>query len=163
MFDSDRWKLRWISAALLLKMTDSKTIDDWMGQLGKIKHMAITEPLTYGPGLKDVKGDTSELVAKYSAAKQPVPVRLSALGYYYGYGTQADLAKVEPFTSDTEKVPPCPKDAEECAWSCTVAGKEGPEVKEVATVGNFVEYCLLPAMKGRAPAETKAPEATPAP
>ncbi len=163
MFDSDRWKLRWISAALLLKMTDSKTIDDWMAQLGKIKHMAITEPLTYGPGLKDVKGDTSVLVAKYSAPNQPVPVRLSALGYYYGYGTQADLAKVEPFTSDTEKVPPCPKDAEECAWSCTVAGKEGPELKEVATVGNFVEYCLVPAMKGRAPAETKAPEASPVP
>jgi len=163
LFESDRWKLRWIAAALLLKMTDSKTIDDFMAQLGKIKHMAITEALTYGPGLKDVKGDTAELVSKYSATNQPVPVRLSALGYYYGYGTQADLAKVEPFTSDTEKVPSCPKDAEECAWSCTVAGKDGPELKEVATVGNFVEYCLVPAMKGRAPAETKAAEATPAP
>lgn len=159
LFNHDRWKLRWTVATLLLKMTDGKNIGEWMGHLGKIKHMAITEPLTYGPALKDVKGDTESMVAKYSAKEQPAPVRLSALGYYYGYGTKADLAKVEPLTSDTQKVPPCPKDAEQCAWSCSVAGKDGPELKEVATVGNFVEYCLVPAMKVREPAETKAPEA----
>ena len=159
LFNHDRWKLRWTVAGLLLKMTDGKTIGEFMAHLGKIDHMAITEPLTYGPLLKNIKGDSDALVAKYAAADQPAPVRLSALGYYYENGTTADLAKVEPLVSDSQKVPPCPKEAEQCAWNCTVSGKDGPELKEVATIGNFVEYCLLPAMKSRQPVETKAAEA----
>lgn len=158
LFDHERWKLRWTVAGLLLRMTDGKTIDEFMTKLGKIKHMAITEPLTYGPLLKGIKGDTEALVSKYAAKSEPAPVRLSALGYYYEYGSKADLAKVEPFISDTQKVPSCPKEAEQCAWSCSVAGKDGPELKEVATIGNFVEYCLIPAMKTRNPIDLKLAE-----
>lgn len=160
LFDHDRWKLRWTVAGLLLRMTDGKTIDEFMSKLGKIKHMAITEPLTYGPLLKGIKGNTDALVSKYARAGEPAPVRLSALGYYYEYGSKADLAKVEPFISDTQKVPSCAKDAEQCAWSCSVAGKDGPELKEVSTLGNFVEYCLIPAMKVRDPVDQKLVEET---
>ncbi len=156
LFDHDRWKLRWTVAGLLLKMTDKKTIDEFMSHLGEIKHMAISEPLTYGPLLKDIKGaDTDKMVEKFAAKGQPAPVRLSALGYYYEHGTKSDLAKVEGLISDGQKVPSCPKDADQCAWNCSVSGKDGPQLKEVATIGNFVEYCLVPAMKGREPEEPK--------
>jgi predicted ArsR family transcriptional regulator len=159
LFDHDRWKVRWTVAGLLLKMTDTRSIDEFMARLGKIKHMAISEPLTYGPSLKNIKGDTGLLVAKYSTPEQPAPVRLTALGYYYEYGTKADLAKVEGLISDSQKVPSCAKDAEQCAWSCSVRGKDGAELKEVATIGNFVEYCLVPTMKGRLPVEPQPSEA----
>ncbi len=156
LFNHERWKLRWTVAGLLLKMTDHKKIDEFMTELGKIKHMAISEPLTYGPLLKDIKGgDPEAIVSKYAAKGQPASVRLSALGYYYEHGSKADLSKVEGLASDNQKVPSCPKDADQCAWSCSIKEKEGPKLKEVSTIGNFVEYCLLPAMKGREPAEPK--------
>src|SRR5690606_4337937 len=88
---------------------------------------------------------------KYAARNYPVPVRLSALGYYYESGTTADLPQVTPLKSDSAKVPPCAKDAEQCAWTCTVQGAKGPEAKEIQTVGDFVTYCLVPGMEKREP------------
>lgn len=159
LFNSDRWQLRAMVASLLLKMSDSKHIDEFMTNLGKIKNMAMSEPLFYGPLLKDVKGeDPSSIAQKYAAANYPAPVRLTALGYWYDQGTKGDLAKVEPFKNDQESVPSCHKDAEQCAWSCTISGEKGPEAKEVKTIGNFVEYCLVPAMSQREAAAKSADE-----
>src|SRR5690606_31677279 len=93
LFDHERWQLRATVASLLLRMTTKKDIDEFMAKLGDVEHMALSEPLTYGPLLKNVSGaDPEELVAKYSAPKRPAPVRLTALGYYYANGTKADLA-----------------------------------------------------------------------
>src|SRR6201999_3566117 len=36
MFDSKNWKVRWVSAELILKMSDSSQIDEFMGHVGKI-------------------------------------------------------------------------------------------------------------------------------
>jgi hypothetical protein len=150
LFDNDRWQLRATVASLLLKMTTDKEIDEFMTKLGKVKQMAISEPLTYGPLLKEVSGvEPEQLVTKYSQPGQPAPVRLSALGYYYAYGTKDDLAKVEVFKKDSQKTPSCPKEAQQCAWTCTVAGEKAPLTKEVETVGQFVEYCLVPSMSDR--------------
>ncbi len=162
MFDHERWQVRWTVASLLLKMTDAKTIDEFMTQLGKVKTMALTEPLTYGGLLKDVKGEkTQTLVDQYAAPTKPVTVRLTALGYYYDNGTKDDLAKVAPFKEDGQKVPSCPKEAQQCNWTCTVTEeKKEPEAKEVATVGEFVTYCLVPAMEKREP-EKKAAKTDP--
>lgn len=152
LFDHKRWQLRWTVASLLLKMTEKDQIDEFMDRLGKVKHMAITEPLSYGKLLSEVKGaDAKELADKYSARSYPVPVRLSALGYYYESGTTADLPQIKQFQGDSAQVPPCPKDAEQCAWNCTVQGKKGPEAKEVQTVGDFVTHCLVPGMEKREP------------
>lgn len=153
LFDHDRWQIRWIVASLLLKMTDEKQIDEFMNRLGKIKHMALTEPLSYGKLLQEVKGaKAEELAQKYAARSYPAPVRLSALGYYYEQGTKADIGKVDPYKSDSQKVPSCPKDAEQCAWECTIQGEKGPELKTVSTVGDFVSYCVIPGMEKREPA-----------
>lgn len=159
LFSHERWQLRATVASLLIKMSDSKHLDEFMGELGKIKNMAISEPLLYGPLLKDVKGEDPKGVAeKYAAKTYPAPVRLTALGYWYDQGTKQDLAKVEIFKDDNERVPSCHKDAAQCAWSCTIQGEKGPEAKEVKTIGNFVEYCLVPAMSQRDAEPEKAPE-----
>lgn len=149
LFDHERWQIRWTVASLLLKMTGPEKIDEFMEELGKVREMAMTEPLTYGPLLADMKGDTQAMVESFIAPGRPAPVRLSALGYYYEHGTQADLSKVESLTKDSQRVPRCPPKATQCAWTCTVPGEKEATNEEVATVGEFVEYCILPAMKGR--------------
>jgi hypothetical protein len=153
MFDSKNWKVRWVSAELILKMSDSSQIDEFMGHVGKIKGMSITEPLRYGQligELKKVKVDPMEAIVRYSDGKYPVTVRLSALGYYYEGGGSADLAKVERYTSDSTKVPECLPDAKECEWKCTVDQGGKQEEKSVATVGDFVTFCVQPALTKRA-------------
>lgn len=152
MFEAKRWRVRATVASLLLRMTTKKDLAEFMGKLGEVKHMAISEPLTYGPLLKNVAGsDIEEVVQKYADPEQPVPVRLTALSHYYANGTKADLAKVERYKEDSEKTPSCESDAEQCAWTCTVEGEKGAESKDVKTIGQFVEYCLIPAMSKRDP------------
>jgi hypothetical protein len=160
LFDHKRWQLRWTVASLLLKMTEEKQMDEFMGKLGAVKHMAITEPLSYGKLLGEVKGGKpEELSAKFSAKSYPAPVRLSALGYYYEGGTKNDLPKLEAFKNDPQMVPDCPEDAQQCAWTCTIQGAKGPEAKEVTTVGEFVTYCVIPGLEKREPEKPEAKEA----
>lgn len=154
LFGNKRWQVRWSAASLLLKMSEAKHMDEFMERLGKIRDMALTEPLTYGPMFHELKGDKPEnLAERYAKSGQPVPVRLSGLGYYYGHGTVADLARVTPFQNDSAKVPGCAKDAQSCEWTCAVTEKGAAAQKEVKTVGDFVSYCVLPAMNARKPAE----------
>lgn len=157
LFNNPRWQVRWTAASLLLKMSDAKQLPEFMDHLGAIKQMALSEPLAYGPLLHDVKGEDPNAVAlRYAGGSNPVPVRLSALGYYYAFGDARDATSLEQFTKDSGKVPPCPPKAEACEWQCAVTeagegGKEALVSKEVRTVGDFVRYCILPALTKRAP------------
>jgi len=154
MFDAKEWKVRWVAAELILKMSDSSQIDEFMSHLGHAKGMSITEPLRYGQligELKKVKVDPLDAINRYSEAKFPAGVRLSALGYYYQGGSKGDLAKVERYASDNEKVPECLPGAKECEWKCTVESGGKSEEKTVATVGDFVSFCIKPALEKRAP------------
>ncbi|HEX4339825.1 MAG TPA: hypothetical protein VH062_28155 [Polyangiaceae bacterium] len=160
MFDSKEWKIRWVAAELILKMSDSSHIDEFMAHLGHAKGMSITEPLRYGQligEMKTVKVDPVEALDKYDDTKYPIPVRLSALGYYYQGGSKNDLAKVDKYSSDAEKVPECIPGAKECEWKCTVEAGGKSDEKTVATVGDFVSFCVKPALEKRAPAPAAAP------
>jgi hypothetical protein len=129
-----------------------------MTKLSQAQGLAITEPLSYGALLADLKGSPSppELAAKYSTTGNSIPVRLTALGYYYSSGTAADLPKVEAFEKDNASTPKCKADAKECEWKCTVTGANGAdETKDIKTVGEFVEFCVKPAMQKRAKGATK--------
>jgi hypothetical protein len=84
-------------------------------------------------------------------------VRLSALGYYYQGGSKADLARVDRYASDSEKVPECLPNAKECEWKCTVESGGKSDEKTVATVGDFVSFCIKPALEKRAPAAPSNP------
>jgi len=154
MFDSKEWKIRWVAAELILNMSDSSQIDEFMAHLGKIKGMSITEPLRYGKlvgGLKKAKVDPIAALDKYADTQYPPSVRLSALGYYYEGGTKADMPKVDRYASDTTKVPECLPNEKECEWKCTVDSGGKQEDKTVGTVGDFVTFCVKPALEKRVP------------
>ncbi|WP_437295798.1 hypothetical protein [Sorangium sp. So ce426] len=155
LFKTDKWKIRRAAAATILKMSTAKHIDEFMGRLpdGKdSKGFAMPEALTYGAALGDLKeGSPVEALKKHFAAG-PAAVRTSAIAYYFTFGTAADLPAVKPLEGDTTRVPVCEADPD-CKWACEVQ-KEGSterELRDVKTVGEFVQYCIEPAMQDRKP------------
>lgn len=152
LFKSDNWKVRWVAAELILKTSDTSELPQFFERLGKADGFAITEPLRYGALIAAMKGTppASEIVGRYTTAPHPVQVRMAALGYYFETGTKADLGKVEGFAGDKTKAPSCKEGAKECEWKCEVASGDKRETKEIATLGAFVTYCVMPAMEARA-------------
>lgn len=152
LFASANWKIRFGPADLALRMSDSTEVPEFMSKLATVKAMAMAEPLAYGGTLNDVKGaeKPAALAEKYLLPEQSVPARLTALGWYFRYGTGADLALVKRFQDEKTKVPGCAKDAKDCEWKCEVATAGKPETKDVTTVGEFVRYCVIPELEKRA-------------
>ncbi|MBM4363671.1 MAG: hypothetical protein FJ104_13395 [Deltaproteobacteria bacterium] len=154
LFESPQWKIRWVGAELILKMSDSSHVDEFMAKLGPVKGMSITEPLRYGGivgSLKQVKVAPLDLIKRYAESGNPAPVRLSALGYFFESGTKADLPAMARFAADRTPVPECLKDAKECEWKCTVEAGGKSEEKEIGTIGDFVTFCVQPAIEKREP------------
>jgi len=151
LFKDPNWKVRWVAAELVLKMSETPQLPDFFGKLSQADNMAITEPLKYGGLIATMKGTPKppEVVDKYAAGGNPVQVRLAALGYYYNVGTSADLPKIASYTSDKTAAPKCKADAKDCDWKCDVQTDKGSETKEVKTLGEFVEFCVKPAMEKR--------------
>lgn len=164
LFKTDKWKVRRAAAATVLKMSTVKHVDEFMSKLpdsgSAFKSYAIGEPFTYGARLGELKeGKPLDAITKYFTSGSAA-ARTAALAYWYTYGTKNDLATVQPFEGDTTKVPVCEADPD-CKWACEVV-KEGAtdpakdrELKDVKTVGEFVRFCVEPAMKDRQPAEKK--------
>lgn len=151
LFASPSWKVRWVAAELVLRMSDTSQLPEFMERIGKAEGMAITEPLRYGSLIAQMKGSTPpvKVVEPYLGASHPVPARLTALGYYYEKGTKSDIGKLSRLEGDREKTPTCAKDAEGCEWKCEVADDGKRETKDIATVGEFFTYCVKPAMEKR--------------
>jgi hypothetical protein len=155
LFKSDNWKVRWVAAELILKTSDTSELPQFFSKLGQADDIAITEPLRYGALIAAMKAGpnsppAAQIVDKYASSTHPVQVRMTALGYYFEMGTRADLAKVEPYTSDRAKAPSCKEGAKECEWKCEVGPSDKRETKDIDTLGDFVTYCVKPAMEGRA-------------
>lgn len=169
LFSHQNWKVRWVAAELVLKTSEVQHLPEFMQKLGKVRNMAITEPIRYGKLIGALQGSPPprDVMGQYAAASQPTPVRLTALAYYLEHGTKAHVALVAPYASDRARVPECAKDADGCEWQCEIVADGQQLVKPVQTVGDFVEYCVQPAMLQRtAPvvAEDKtAKNAAPAP
>jgi len=151
LFASPVWKVRWVAAELVLKMSDTSQLSEFMEKIGKAEGMAITEPLRYGSLIATMKGSTApvDVIGPFIGASHPVPARLTALGYYYEKGTKSDIAKLSHLDGDRSKTPTCAKDADGCEWKCEVAGEGKRETKDIATVGEFFNYCVKPAMEKR--------------
>ena len=163
LFKTDKWKIRRAAAATVLKMSTFKHLDEFMGKLPEgngAKGYAIGESITYGALFHDLKdGKPADALKKYWNSGSAA-ARTSALAYWLSYGTKQDVSVVEPFEGDTTKAPVCETDAD-CKWSCEVA-KEGAkdpakerESKDIKTVGDFVKYCVEPAMRERQPEAKK--------
>jgi hypothetical protein len=151
LFESKTWKVRWVAAELVLRMSDTSQLPEFFEHLGKTHGMALTEPLRYGALIAEMKGPTKpvDAIAPYLSSSRPVPVRLTALGYYYNFGTAADLPKLSHLSSDRNKTPTCAENDEGCEWTCKVEAGGNLESKDIKTVGDFFDFCLKPAMEKR--------------
>lgn len=156
LFQSDKWKIRRAAAATILKMSTVKHIDEFMSKLPDSKGFAMPEALTYGALFGDLKeGAPLEALKKHFTAG-PAPVRTSAIAYYFTFGSAADLAALEPLEKDKTRAPTCDADPE-CRWACEVQreGSNERELRDVKTVGEFVQYCVAPTMRDRKPEQER--------
>jgi hypothetical protein len=153
LFKDPNWKVRWVAAELVLKMSETPQLPEFFSKLAQADNMAITEPLKYGALIANMKGTppAAQVAEKYAASGHSVQDRLTALGYYYNVGTQADLPKISGYASERAATPKCKADAKDCDWKCDVQTDKGSETKEVTTLGEFVEHCVKPAMEKRKP------------
>ncbi|HEY6077781.1 MAG TPA: hypothetical protein VIW29_03215 [Polyangiaceae bacterium] len=155
LFKDENWKVRWVAAELVLKMSETSQLPEFFDKLEGASNMAITEPLKYGQLIANMKGTTppAQVAEKYSTTGNAVQARLTALGYYYNVGTAADLPKISRYTSDRTATPKCKEEAKDCDWKCEIKTDKGSETKDVTTLGDFVEHCVKPAMEKRGAAK----------
>ncbi len=153
LFKKDSWKIRWVAAELAISMSDATNIGEVMSKVGQIKGMTISEPIVYGPLLAKLgkTEDHAAIADKYAGGQYSFPTRATALGYYYGVGTKTDLAKITKYEDDRTKAPnpDCGDEQAGCEWSCDIPKGKGTESKDIKTLGDFVTYCVRPAMEKR--------------
>jgi len=151
LFDNSAWKVRWVAAELVIKMSDTSQLKEFFERIGRIDSMAITEPLRYGALMAEMKGPIKpvEVISSFVSSAHPAPARFTAFGYYYNHGTKDDLAKLAHYMKDGQKAPSCAKDAQDCEWKCEVAADGKRETKDISTLGEFVEFCVKPAVEKR--------------
>jgi hypothetical protein len=156
LFDSKKWKVRWVAADLILKTMTTRDVPDFMRHLpsSPATKMGMSEFTDYGSQIlkRDAPAGAPkprDLVLQYLGAKD-MSSKLTALGAFYG-GSKADLGRVVALEGDTSPVPKCDKD-DECGWSCDVPkapGSQETETKTIVTIGDFARYCVAPSLTGK--------------
>jgi hypothetical protein len=151
LFKDPNWKVRWVAAELVLKMSDTGHLPEFFDRIGSSSDgMSIGEPLRYGQLMAAMKGPQAAVeIVQSKLDNGPAGSRLTALGYYYHAGTPADLTRLAAVTSDKTKVPECGENAKECEWKCDIAVDGKQETKDINTVGEFYEFCVKPALEKR--------------
>ena len=163
LFKNEKWKIRWMAADLVLTMSKDSQVDEFMTKLDEATtKLAIAEPLQYGFRLGELKGKTKPeaLADRYATPDHDAVVRTTALGYFFHHGKATDLPHVMKYADDNAKVPDAPEceNAVGCAWECEVAEGTSSTVKEIKTIGEFVTYCVKPAMEKRKDDKKKDPK-----
>lgn len=160
LFKGDKWKVRRVAAATVLKMSTLKHVDEFMSKLPSDgKNFAMAEAITYGALIGELKEGKATEALKKHLTNGPGVVRTTALSYYLTLADKTQIDDVKPLESDSTQAPVCDVDPD-CKWACEVA-KEGAkdpkerEQKDIKTVGDFVKYCVEPAMLDRAPEPKK--------
>lgn len=152
LFQSDNWRVRLLAADLALRMSKPSEVGLFMSRLGAAQEgMSIDEPLIYGQVLGEIAPGAAgrDLANRYLSSSYPAGVRLAALSYFLHFGTQSDLGLLKPLERDTMPVPRCRPDADDCFWRCEVGPAENRALKTLKTVGDFVRYCVEPAVEKR--------------
>jgi hypothetical protein len=157
MFDTKKWKVRWVAASLVLKGAKTSDLAEFMRHLPatSASKMGMSEPITYaglinGKGRQpptEIEGNPKETMQGYMKAHEIGP-KLVGIAYYYG-GKKSDVDVIKSYESDNSPVPKCEKD-DECEWKCTVPkapGSQEMDEKTITTVGEFVKFCVEPSLQ----------------
>ncbi len=155
LFKTPKWRVRWMAAETALRTSTAKDLPEFAEHLGKVEDLTLTEALRYGSLIGNLAAPPEPRVEaeRLSAEGNPVSVRLMALGWYAEYGSTADVAFVSKFSSEKANVSRCKRDAEGCEWKCSVVEGKQNVAKDIKTLGEYVQYCVLPGMSVRAPKE----------
>jgi hypothetical protein len=153
LFDSKKWKVRWVAASLVLKTLTTGKLAEFMHKLptSPAQKMGLSEITTYGGQIAKMENPGSEpkprdAINPYLSAKELGP-KLTALGFFY-QGKKADVGVVQSHEDDKTPVSKCEKD-DECGWTCVVPkapGSQETEQKTITTVGEFAKFCIEPSM-----------------
>jgi hypothetical protein len=152
LFENQNWKVRWVAAELVLKMSNTAQLPEFADHLGHVSTMALSEPLRYGELVGAMKGAPKPevFVSGWLEPGQPVPVRLTALSWYFHNGTAPDVDKLKRWSGEKTRTPKCAPDAKECEWKCEYRAADGKSVvRDITTVGDFVLYCVVPEIERR--------------
>jgi hypothetical protein len=148
-----KWKIRWVAASTVLKMSSAKDVPEFFGHLpGQgAAGFAMSEPLTYGDQVgKMAPPPAREAVLGY-LRQGSLAQKLTAIGYLYAHGKAADMALLAPLEDDKTALPKV--EDPEAKWQCGVpksGGKPGEtELREVGSVGDFVKTCVAPVVRAR--------------
>lgn len=173
-FKTDKWKVRRSAGMIVLRMSEVKDIEEFMGKLpgADAKGFAMSEAISFGAKFGDLKGgDHREVLKKFLPDTTPLASRTAAVSFYMTHGKAADLSTLTAFETDAKPVPLCETDPD-CKWACYVpkapaapAPNEPPpkdpkppekELKDIKTFGEYVKLCVVPAIQERAEQEKKA-------
>jgi hypothetical protein len=151
-FAAKKWKVRWTAAGVALKMSTSDQIPEFLSKLPPTAAgFAISEPLTYGGTIAQMqtKGKSPREILIPYLKEGNLAAKLTALGFFYQTGKAADIPLVAPLANDKTLTPKV--DDPDGKWQCDVPKSDGKETetKDITTVGDFVKFCVEPAMKGR--------------
>ena len=155
LFAAKKWKVRYVSAGTVLKMSNTAQLGEFMAKLptGPAAGFAMTEPLFYGGAINSMQakdGKSPRDAVLPFLHEGGLAAKLTALGWFFNAATVKDLALLAPLEGDTTAVPK--SDDPEAKWQCDVPkGPDGKETesKPIATVGEFVKLCVEPAIKSR--------------
>ena len=153
--DEKHWKIRWVAASTLLKMSTAKDVPDFFANL--TKHLppnaagfAMGEPLEYGRLLGAMKPPVTRDQMVTELKNPSLPVKLTAIGYFFQYGKAADVSVLDAVKDDKTALPKVADDPA-AKWQCAVpkqGGKPGEtEMKDATNVGEFVKACVEPRMQ----------------
>lgn len=160
IFASKRWQVRWVAAQYAIRMSDTSQIPEIFSHFPKIRDdFAMTEALSYGDWMgspdrmAEKDGKTARAQLEPYFRDPSVPIRISALGWFYGHGTKSDVEYLKQHAEDRSAVPRCTEEQTNCEWKCYIdkeGGKPGEkEPKDVTNVGEFVRYCIISNIKDR--------------
>jgi hypothetical protein len=152
LFDK-KWQVRLDAGRLILKTVTTKDVPEFLRRLpanDKTK-MGLSEPITYGTlilGMESPSGPKSRDLLNSFLQSSELGAKLTAAGSYYG-AKKSEAAAVKGLADDKTPMPKC-EPADQCGWQCDVPKSPGAtekETKTVATVGEFVRWCIEPSLE----------------
>jgi hypothetical protein len=151
--DDKKWKIRWVAASTLLKMSTTKDIPEFLTKLppALAPGFGMSEPIEYATQMGKMTPPVTR-EAMTTELKNPVlSIRLTALGYFYAYGKTGDIPLLAAVREDKALLPKVTDN--DAKWQCQVpkagGAKNETETKELASVGDFVKFCVEPNMATR--------------
>lgn len=164
LFDFPNWKVRFDGAMSVLSLMEKVGDKTKTSPKDFLAHLPTKETTKMGLAEFNSYGAEFAKLPKEMNAKAAVDeylhsdklgAQLASLGWYTANGTPADIGMLTKLEGDKSPVPKC-KDEDECGWEkpgCPVpkAGKpDEVDYKPVATVGDYVNFCVKPQIEARA-------------